>query len=156
MMLVESYNSIRKVERYYIPLRRAFVIISREILSLGRNKRLQIAVKTMNNIARLHGLVPTLLVFRAYPCIVDSDPLSPNITERAGIIKKAIVEVRAYHAKRKVANALRMRNGPQTSYIHDLPLNSKVIVQREGRGQEGLVTLLSIDGESCLISFKTR
>ena len=64
------------------------------------------AVKTINNIARPHGLVPTLLVFRAYPCIVDSDPLSPDITEQAGVIKKAMAEVRACHAKRKVANAL--------------------------------------------------
>jgi len=40
MMPVESHNSIGKVERYYIPLRQAFVIISREILSLGHNKRL--------------------------------------------------------------------------------------------------------------------
>jgi hypothetical protein len=106
MMPVESHNSVGKVERYHIPLRRAFVIISREIPSLGRNERLQMAVKTVNDTAGPHGLVPTLLVFGAYPRMVDSDPLSPDITERAGVIKKAMAEVRACHAKRKVANAL--------------------------------------------------
>ena len=60
----------------------------------------------MNNIARPHRLVPTLLVFRAYPYIVDFDPLSPNITEQAGVIKKAMAEVRACHAKQKVTNTL--------------------------------------------------
>ena len=64
------------------------------------------AVKTVNDIARPHGLVPTLLVFRAYPRMVDSDPLSPDIIERAGVIKKAIAEVRACYAKRKVTDAL--------------------------------------------------
>ena len=155
MMPVESHNSIGKVERYHIPLRRAFVIISREIPSLGRNERLQIAVKTVNNTAGPHGLVPTLLVFGAYPRIMDSDPPSPDITERAGAIKKAMAEVRACHARRKVADALRMRNGPQASHIHDLPLNSEVMVWREGRGWEGPATLLGMDGESCLIGFKT-
>ena len=64
------------------------------------------AVKTVNNTAGLHRLVPTLLVFRAYPCIVDFDPLSPDITEQAGVIKKAIAEVRACYTKQKVTNAL--------------------------------------------------
>ena len=64
------------------------------------------AVKTVNNTARPHRLVPTLLVFRAYPCIVDFDPLSPDITEQAGVIKKAIAEVRACYAKQKVTNTL--------------------------------------------------
>jgi len=60
----------------------------------------------VNKTARLYRLVPTLLVFRVYPRIVDFDPLSPNITEQAGVIKKAIVEVRACYTKQKVTNAL--------------------------------------------------
>ena len=64
------------------------------------------AVKTINNTARPHGLVLTLLVFRAYPRMVDSDPLLPDIIKQAGVIKKAIAEVRACYTKRKVANAL--------------------------------------------------
>jgi len=51
------------------------------------------AFKAINNTAGLEGLVPTLLVFRAYPQMVKSDALSPLVTQRAAAIKKAIVEI---------------------------------------------------------------
>ena len=37
------------------------------------------AFKAINNIASLEGLVPILLVFRAYPRIVKLDALSPLV-----------------------------------------------------------------------------
>jgi hypothetical protein len=37
------------------------------------------AFKAINNTASLEGLVPTLLVFRAYPRIVKSDALLPLV-----------------------------------------------------------------------------
>jgi hypothetical protein len=41
------------------------------------------AVKAINDIAGPDGIVPTLLVFRAYPQITDMDPPSPSIIQRA-------------------------------------------------------------------------
>jgi hypothetical protein len=38
------------------------------------------AFKAINNTAGLEGLVPILLVFRAYPQIVKSDAPSPLVT----------------------------------------------------------------------------
>jgi len=38
------------------------------------------AFKAINNTAGLKGLVPILLVFRAYPRIVKSDALLPLVT----------------------------------------------------------------------------
>jgi len=38
------------------------------------------AFKAINNMASLEGLVPTLLVFRAYSQIVKSDALLPLVT----------------------------------------------------------------------------
>jgi hypothetical protein len=48
------------------------------------------AVKAINNITSPNGLVSILLVFRAYPRLIELDPLNTFIKERAIIIKKAI------------------------------------------------------------------
>ena len=90
------------------------------------------AFKAINNTASPEGLVPTLLVFRAYPQIVKSDAPSPLVIQRAAAIKKAIVEIQKLQAEQQIADALNMRNGPQTSAIHGLPPSSPVLVQREG------------------------
>jgi len=66
-VLVELYNSIRMVERYYSPLRRAYQIIITEIPKISKEMALQMAFKAINDTASLEGLVPILLVFRAYP-----------------------------------------------------------------------------------------
>jgi hypothetical protein len=54
---------------------------------------LQIAVKAINNSARLDRIIPTLLVFRAYPRITEIDALLLSITKRAEAICAAIKEV---------------------------------------------------------------
>ena len=47
---------------------------------------LQMAVKAVNNTASPNGLVPTLLVYRAYLRISKLDPPTLSIIERAAII----------------------------------------------------------------------
>ena len=66
---IEAYNSIRKVKKYYTPLQQVYKIIWDKFTDKQVNKEisLQIAVKAINNLARLNGIIPTLLVFRAYP-----------------------------------------------------------------------------------------
>jgi len=64
------------------------------------------AVKAANNTASLDGLVPTLLVFGAYPCISELDPPAPSITQRAAAIKKAMEEIVRIRVKKQVNNAL--------------------------------------------------
>ena len=51
------------------------------------------AVKAVNNITGLDGLVPTLLVYRAYPRISNLDPPALSIIERAAAIQKAITKI---------------------------------------------------------------
>ena len=60
------------------------------------------AVKAVNNTAGPDGLVPTLLVFRAYPRITDQDPPAATITKRAKAIRTAIKEVRRSYTERQV------------------------------------------------------
>ena len=51
------------------------------------------AVKAINNLARPDGIVPTLLIFGAYPWITKINTLSLSITKRAEVICVAIKEV---------------------------------------------------------------
>ena len=67
------------MERYYAPLRRVYKIISLELEDVSEELTLQIAVKAINDSASLDGLVPTLLVFSAYPRITNNSLLSPSV-----------------------------------------------------------------------------
>ena len=64
---VEAHWSIGKVKRYYAVLHRAYQIVSEELPDLNKEMALQMAVKAVNNTAGPNGLVPTLLVFGAFP-----------------------------------------------------------------------------------------
>jgi hypothetical protein len=83
------------------------------------------AVKAANNTAGPDGLVPTLLVFSTYPHMTKLDPPAPLITEHAMAIRKAMTEITKLQACKSVNDALHHRNRPDTTPLHDLPLNSE-------------------------------
>ena len=86
------------------------------------------AVKAVNNTASPNGLVPTLLVYGAYLRISNLDPPTLSITERVAIIRKAIAKIVKLRAKQAINSALYYRNGPNTTLVYNLPLNSKVLI----------------------------
>ena len=57
------------------------------------------AVKAVNNTASPNGLVPTLLVYRAYLRISKLDPPAPSVMDRAAIIQKVMAEIVKLRAK---------------------------------------------------------
>ena len=63
---MKAHWLIRKVERYYIVLHCIYQIISKELPDLDKEMALQIAIKAINNIVGLNGLVPIFLVFSAF------------------------------------------------------------------------------------------
>jgi hypothetical protein len=65
-VLVEVYNLINIIERYYSLVRCVYQIIATELSDLDKNMTLQMAFKAINNSAGPDGLVPILLVFEAY------------------------------------------------------------------------------------------
>ena len=130
-----------------IPLRRAYDIISQEVPNILKEHKFQMAVKAVVDTAGPDGIVPTLLVFGAYPRLTTWDAPASSITARAIAVKRAMEEVRRCQAARKVADALRMRNGPRTVHIADLPLDSELLVWREGLGWKGSYKLLAMDGQ---------
>jgi hypothetical protein len=137
---VEAHWSVGQVERVHPILRRAYCIIAEELKSEGVSKQtmLQMAVKAVNDTSGPDGLVPTLLVFGAYPCITEFDPPTRSTTQRATAIQKAMEEVSRIRARTQVNKALHERNGPSVTDVHDLPLNSPVLIWREGNtGRSG-------------------
>jgi hypothetical protein len=85
-------------------------------------------VKVINNINGPDRLVLTLLVFGAYPGMNKLDLPVFNITQQATIIRKAMVEIAKLQTKKAVNNILYYRNGPDTTLVYDLLLNSEVLV----------------------------
>ena len=51
------------------------------------------AVKAINNITGLDGLVPTLLIYRVYLRMSNLDPPALSIMEWAAVIQKAMAEI---------------------------------------------------------------
>lgn len=94
--LVEAHHSIGMVERYHRPLRRVYLIVTKNIFGIKPDLVLQISFKAINDSVGLNGLVSTLLVFGAYSRITKLDAPSSTIGQRAMAMKKVIKEVRKY------------------------------------------------------------
>ena len=148
----EAHWSIGKTERYHAPLRRAWDILYGELASTMSDEAvLQMAVKAVNDTAGPDGLVPTLLVFGAYPRMTTESPPSPSMVKRSEAIQKAMKALRKVAAERQVADALNARNGPATEDVIALPLQSEVLVWRESDGWNGPYKIISVDGHNVTI-----
>jgi hypothetical protein len=93
LVLVKAHNSVGLVKRYYRPLRRIYKIIASEVPRINRDLALQMAFKALNDLAGPDGLVPTLLVFGAYPRITPTDALAALVTQRSEALKKATIKI---------------------------------------------------------------
>lgn len=63
---------------------------------------LQIVFKAVNDTAGLDGLVPTLLIFSTYPCIITNSPPFVFQQQQANTITKAISKLRKLKAHQGV------------------------------------------------------
>jgi hypothetical protein len=88
--------------------------------------KLQMAIKAVNDSAGPDGIIPILLVFRAYPRITNNSLLSPTTIKRTKTIRKASNEMRKFYAKRYINNILRIRNGPDITEILQFLIQSKI------------------------------
>ena len=114
---IKAYQSVGKVERYYRLLYYAFKILYAKLSRLFTDKAiLQIAVKAVNNTARLDRLVPILLIFSAFPQMNTDLPLFQLILKRAKAIAKAIKALQKAAAERQLNAVLYSHNGPNVTY----------------------------------------
>ena len=114
------------------------------------------AVKAINNTTGPDRLVPTLLVYRAYPRISNLDPPAPSIMEQAAAIQKVMAEIVKLQARQTVNNTLYYRNRPNTTLVYNLPLNSKVLIQHKNGKQTRPYCLLAVENEMCCIQLPSR
>ena len=89
------------------------------------------AVKAINNTTSPNRLVLTLLVYRAYLRISKLDSPTLSVTDQAAVIRKAIAKIVKLRAKQTVNNTLHHYNGPNTTLVYNLLLNSKVLIWRK-------------------------
>ena len=153
---VKAHHFIGLVERYHGPLCQVYTIITAEILEIKPELVLQMCFKAFNDLVRPNGLVPTLLVFGAYLCMTEMDVPLSTIIQRNIAMQKAMEEVRKSNASHQVDDALNTQNGPSTSLIHDLPLNSPVLVfcernTSQSRSWKGPYKLLSPKSKLAII-----
>jgi hypothetical protein len=95
--------------------------ISKEII-------LQMNVKAINDTADLDELMFTLLIFDVYSRMHVMNLSISSISQRAMTIEKVITEVRKFRTERQVADALNIRNDLIVIPIHDLLINSNVLI----------------------------
>jgi hypothetical protein len=110
-MPVEAYNSIGKIERYYILLRRVYKIIYDKLRDTSAETSLQIAVKAVNDLAGPDGIIPILFMFSVYPRITENLVLLFIIIKRTKTICKTTKEIRCLYAKQQIIDIFIIRNG---------------------------------------------
>ena len=76
-ILVEAHWSIGKVEKYHASIHQVYDIFQAETRGIiSKIAIIQMAFKAVNNTAGPDSLVPTLLVFGVYSCIITDFPTS--------------------------------------------------------------------------------
>ncbi len=89
---------------------------------------LQMIIKAINDIVDSDELVLILLMFEAYSRMHVINLSSSSISQRAIVIEKAMTEIRKFRAQKQIVDALNTRNDSNVSSIHDLLLNSDVLI----------------------------
>jgi hypothetical protein len=96
-------------------------VISKELI-------LQMTVKAINDTADSDELMSTLLVFEAYSRMHAMNSSISSINQRTITIEKVMIKVRKFRTERQIADALNIRNDLIIISIHDLLLNSNVLI----------------------------
>jgi ferredoxin-fold anticodon binding domain-containing protein len=85
-------------------------------------------VKAINDTVDLDELMFTLLIFDVYSRMHVMNSSTSSITQRVMTIEKVMIEVRKFRIERQVADVLNIRNDLIIISIHDLFLNSNVLI----------------------------
>jgi hypothetical protein len=129
---MKTHWSINVVKRYHAELRRAYQMINDDLaIEVNREIMLQMIVKAINDTANSDDLMFILLMFETYSRMHVMNFSISSITQRAMIIEKVMIEIRKFRAERQIVNALNIRNDSIVISIHDLFLNSDVLIWRE-------------------------
>jgi hypothetical protein len=100
-VLVEAYYSIGKIKYYYNPLQQTYKVISKEFRSTNTSNKikLQIVIKTINDLIGPDNIILILLVFGAYLRITNNSLLLLIIIKRIKTIRKTNNKIRKFYTK---------------------------------------------------------
>ncbi len=110
-----------------------YAIITTEISSIDFEIALQMTFKVINDSIEFDDLIFTLLMFDVYFRMIEMNASSFTITQRAIAMKKTMKEVQKFIATRQMNDALNSRNDLIITLIHELSLNSFVLIFRESK-----------------------
>jgi hypothetical protein len=98
---VETHNLVGKIKQYHGFLHRVYKIIYNELRGTKTSAKisLQITIKTINNSAGPNSIILILLVFEAYPRMVNNSALSPTVTKKTEAIRKTTKEIKYLYAE---------------------------------------------------------
>lgn len=111
------------------------------------------AVKSIHDSVGRDGLTPTLLVFRALPRLsLPSNKSTESAFQRAVALRNTTSLMCKHFAKRQVCNALRAKNGPDVTDIHNTPIGAPVQVYCQEKDRwKGRYSLLNLNGEDAMV-----
>jgi hypothetical protein len=132
-ILVETHHSIKMMKRYHDSLRRIYTIITIEISSIDLEIALQMTFKIINDSIEFDELILILLVFDVYFRMIEINVSSFTIIQRVIAMKKNMKKMRKFNAIRQMNDALNTRNEFSIILIHELSLNSSVLIFREDK-----------------------
>ncbi len=158
-VFVETHWSIDVVKRYHAELRRAYQMII-ENLDVDKKIALQMIIKAINDTIDFDELMFTLLIFETYSRMHVMNFSASSIIQRTMTIEKAMIEIRKFRVERQIVDVLNIRNDSIVISVHDLSLNSDVLVWRDNLNQRGKWTesfkLLGIEDETCKIALSSE
>ncbi len=149
------------MKRYHESLRRVYSIIATEISEIDFELALQMTFKTINDSIEFNDLISTLLIFEIYFRMIEMNVSSSIIAQRAIVMKKTMNEVRKFNAIRQMNDVLNTRNESSINLIHDLSLNSLILMFRENNIDQSeswkeFFKLLSIQNKSAIIELSNE
>jgi hypothetical protein len=157
-VFVEAHWSISVMKRYHAKLRRAYQMIFEDLnteSTISKEIMLQMIVKAINDTIDSDEVMLILLMFETYSRMHVMNFSISSITQRAIAIEKAMIEIRKFRAERQIVDVLNIRNDSIIISIHDLFLNSNVLVWRNNFNQRDKriesFKLLNIEDETCKI-----
>ena len=103
---------------------------------VSKKIELQMTIKIIHDIVNLDNLVFILLIFKVYSPMHVINLSTFNIIQRVASIKKTMNEIKNIHAKRQMNNALNTRNESIIISLHDLSINSNVLIYRESNARK--------------------
>ncbi len=160
---IETHWSIDIVERYHAELRKTYQVIFKNLNETEISKEiiLQMIVKAINDTVDSDELMLILLIFDVYSRMHVINSSISSINQRTMTIEKVMTEVRKFRTERQVADALNIRNDFIVISIHDLLLNSNVLIWREDNANQRdkwieSFKFLNIEDEICKIELSSE